>query len=280
MSFPIYLHIGSHTIHPHFLFEAIAYTFAFRLYLQLRRTIGDPVSHFDRWWVIAAASLGALLGSKLLFLFEDPEQSLQHLRQPALLFSGKTIVGALIGGTIAVEWAKKRLGVTRRTGDLFALPLCVGIAIGRIGCFLTGVEDHTAGVATSLPWGVDFGDTVQRHPTQLYEIVFVIFLGLIVLCLSRRPHLEGDLFRVFMIGYLAFRLCVDFVKPDIRVFAGLSSIQCVCVAALLYYVRDILRWLRGPSVNQPVVLANLTENSSGANLSIIVTVLFALSRLQ
>jgi phosphatidylglycerol:prolipoprotein diacylglycerol transferase len=71
---------------------------------------------------------------------------------------GKMIVGALMGGLLAVEWAKRRLGVTVRTGDLFALPLCAGIAIGRVGCFLTGLEDHTVGAHTTLPWGVDVGD--------------------------------------------------------------------------------------------------------------------------
>jgi hypothetical protein len=44
-----------------------------------------------------------------------------------------------------------------------------------------------------------------------------------------------------MVGYFAFRLCVDFLKPEVRVLAGLSSIQCACILMLLYF----LRWLRG-----------------------------------
>ncbi len=50
-------------------------------------------------------------------------------------------MGGLAGGLIAVELVKKRFGVTAGTGDLFAIPLAVGIAIGRIGCFLTGLPD-------------------------------------------------------------------------------------------------------------------------------------------
>jgi prolipoprotein diacylglyceryltransferase len=87
-----------------------------------------------------------------LYWFEDPHLSLANWQNPAFLLGGKTIVGALIGGLAAVEWTKHQLGITQRTGDLFALPLTIGIAIGRIGCFLTGVEDHTAGIHTSLPW--------------------------------------------------------------------------------------------------------------------------------
>ncbi|MGH9774795.1 MAG: prolipoprotein diacylglyceryl transferase [Candidatus Acidiferrales bacterium] len=244
MSFPVYLRVGSLRIHPHWVFETLAYLIAFRVYLWFRRRRGDALDGAHRWWVIAAAAVGAAAGSKFLYWLEDPQLTLHHLGDPAFLLGGKTIVGALIGGLVAVEWTKQRLGITRRTGDLFALPLCVGIAIGRIGCFLTGTEDHTAGVATRLPWGVNFGDGVTRHPTQLYEIVFVLMLGGLIWWVSHKTHSEGDLFKLFMVGYFAFRLGIDFLKPDVRVFAKMSSIQWACVLMLLYYAQDILRWLR------------------------------------
>jgi phosphatidylglycerol---prolipoprotein diacylglyceryl transferase len=243
VSFPVYLHFGFLRIHPHWFFEALAYIVSFRIYLLLRRRRGDAIPNADRWWVIAAAAVGATVGSKLLYWFEDPAATIRHLSDPAFLLGGKTIVGALIGALFAVEATKKYLGIGRRTGDLFALPLCVGIAIGRIGCFLTGLEDHTTGVATSLPWGVNFGDAVPRHPTQLYEIGFVLLLAALIVAASRRPHCEGDLFEIFTVGYFAFRLCVDSLKPDVRILAGLSSIQWACVFMLLYYAPDVLRRL-------------------------------------
>jgi len=242
MSFPVYLHLGFLRIHPHWFFEALAYIVSFRIYLLLRRRRGDAVLDVDRWWVIAAGAVGAVVGSKLLYWLEDPEATIRHLSDPAFLLGGKSIVGALIGALFAVEATKKYLGISRRTGDLFALPLCVGIAIGRIGCFLTGLEDHTTGVATSLPWGVNFGDGA-RHPTQLYEIAFVLLLAALIVVASRRPHPEGDLFKIFMVGYFAFRLCVDSLKPDVRVMAGLTSIQWACILMLLYYAPDVLRWV-------------------------------------
>ena len=174
MSFPIYLQVGSLRLHPHLVFESLAYFAAFRAYLWLRERRGDAIDDANRWWVIAGAAVGAVLGSKLLYWFEDPRLTLANWNAPSFLMSGKTIVGALIGGLFAVEWTKRRIGVVQRTGDLFALPLCIGIAIGRIGCFLTGLEDHTAGSAASLPWAVNFGDGIPRHPTQIYEIIFVL----------------------------------------------------------------------------------------------------------
>jgi hypothetical protein len=89
---------------------------------------------------------------------------------------GKTIVGALIFGLISVELIKRYIGLRQSTGDLYAIPLALGIAIGRIGCFLTGLSDNTYGTPTNLPWAINFGDGIPRHPTQLYEIIFLIAL--------------------------------------------------------------------------------------------------------
>jgi prolipoprotein diacylglyceryltransferase len=249
MSFPIYLHVGPFQFHPHLIFETMAYAVAFRIYLVLRRRRGDFIDDAKRWWVIAAAAMGAAAGSKILYWLENPGLTLQHSSDAAFLMGGKTIVGALIGGLVAVELMKKHLHITRRTGDLFALPLCLGIAIGRIGCFFTGTEDHTAGVATSLPWGVNFGDGVSRHPTQLYEIAFVALLASFLWHKLGRSHLEGDIFKMFMVAYFAFRVAGDFLKPDVHLFAGMSSLQWASAGMLMYYGRDVARWSRKAAWN-------------------------------
>jgi phosphatidylglycerol:prolipoprotein diacylglycerol transferase len=232
-------------LHPHWVLEMLAYAAGFRVYLWLRRRDGDAIDDVGRWWVIAAAAMGAVAGSKILYWLEDPSLTFAHRSDLASLAGGKTIVGALVGGLFAVEAMKLRLGITRRTGDLFAVPLCVGIAIGRVGCFLTGLNDHTFGVATRLPWGVDFGDGITRHPTQLYESAFAILLGLFLWKRSSNPHIEGDIFRMFMVAYFAFRLGMDFLKPGVRIIFGLSTIQVACLGMLLYYGPNILEWANG-----------------------------------
>jgi len=198
--------------------------------------------------VIAAAVAGAAFGSKLLFWLEDPALTAQNLRNPAYLMGGKTIVGALIFGLITVELIKRYIGLRQSTGDLYAIPLALGIAIGRIGCFLTGLADNTYGIPTTLPWAVNFGDGIPRHPTQLYEIIFLLalvpFLYKIVALTPSRRFLPGDAFKFFMVAYLTFRLLCDFIKPYPRIFLGLGGIQWACLLTLLYYSRDIARWLR------------------------------------
>ena len=241
--------------------------------MSLRRRFGDPISTAIRWAVIATAVAGAALGSKLLFWFEDPELTWHNLHNLAYLMGGKTIVGALVFGLISVELIKRYIGVRQSTGDLYAIPLALGIAIGRIGCFLTGLSDNTYGTSTTLPWAINFGDGIPRHPTQLYEIVFLLILIPILyriltrsiaatwVSLSSRPLQEvgirlvpndqppmtpfvaGDAFKFFMVAYLSFRLVCDFIKPYPRILLGLEGIQWACLLILLYYSPDIARWL-------------------------------------
>lgn len=241
-------HLGSLAIPAHLVFESLAYALGFRLYLALRRRWGDDLPTGTRWWLIAAAAVGAVVGSKVLGWLDHPEL----WRRPddlATLWGGKTIVGGLLGGLVAVEWVKRRLGETRRTGDLFVIPLCVGMAIGRIGCLLGGLEDHTYGIATGLPWGADFGDGIRRHPTQLYEIIALAAISAWAVAAQARVRsgsLErGDVFRGFMALYLGFRLVVDAIKPETRPYFGLSGIQLACVMGLIYYARQLPRLALG-----------------------------------
>ncbi len=240
--FPSSIPIGPVPIPLHLIFESLAYFVGFRLYLHQRRRSGDFLSSPDRWWIVTAAIAGAAIGSKIGAWMEDPAATLRHWNDPFFLFGGKTIVGGLLGGTIAVEWIKRRLGIVCRTGDLFAIPLAVAIAIGRIGCFFGGLPDNTFGIPVALPWAVDFGDGIPRHPTQLYEMAAMLMLAWALSRMRRQARPQGDLFRAFLLAYLAWRLAIEFLKPAPRL-AGLDSIQWICIAALLFYHRDLIRLL-------------------------------------
>jgi prolipoprotein diacylglyceryltransferase len=145
---------------------------------------------------------------------------------------------------MAVEWTKSLLGISRRTGDLFAIPMCIGIAIGRIGCFVAGLPDDTYGIPSHVPWAIDFGDDIPRHPTQLYETgaMLILAAGLHRLKKDARPLPEGALYRYFLTSYLSWRLAIDFLKPGVH-FAGLTPIQWACAAALTWYITHPLQQL-------------------------------------
>lgn len=213
----------------HQAFESLAYFTAGQMIWRARRRVGDFLSTEQRWMLLGAAICGAASGAYLLGALDEPP--------------GKTIVGGLLGGTVGVEAMKWALGLKRRTGDLYAVPIPVGIAIGRVGCFLTGLPDHTHGVPTGLPWGYDYGDGVRRHPTQLYEIAFC--LGLAWLLRAERAWMqEGDRYRVMLLSYLMFRVGLDFIKPAEVIWFGMSPIQWASMLGVLMYWRDVSRWLR------------------------------------
>ena len=183
-----------------------------------------------------------MFGAKALVLLQHIDLLWLDWRQWLLLIAqGKTIVGALLGGLIGVEITKSWIGVTKSTGDVFVYPLLVGTAIGRSGCVLTGLRDRTYGTFTTLHWGIDFGDGILWHPTQLYEIAFLILLGLAIVWRKQSPYRSGDLFQIYLAGYLGFRFLIDFLKPDFHLLVGRSAVQIACLLGFLYACRQLSR---------------------------------------
>jgi phosphatidylglycerol:prolipoprotein diacylglycerol transferase len=252
MTFPVIFHPFGFDLPAHLVFEALAYTLGFQLFLFLRRRSPDAGLPFEQTsWLLVGAVFGALAGSKLLAWAEHPQHYWALRYDPAAWMAGKTIVGGFLGGWAGVEIAKKILRVHSRTGDQFVFPLLLGIAVGRIGCFLTGLPDQTYGTATSLPWGVDFGDGIHRHPTQLYESLFAIVFAVVLIALRRHAGAPGSLFRIFLAGYLLFRFAVEWIKPSPKGYGGISAIQIaslvgalLCVGQLAFSTR---RELASPS---------------------------------
>ncbi len=239
---PVYFDIFGFSISAHLLFEMLAYSVGFQIYLRTRRKWKhDPLPFEKNLWIILGAIFGALFGSKLLNGFEYLPDYWAHRDDIMFLIQGKTIVGGLLGGWIGVEIAKKRVGVPYATGDAFVFPLILAMAIGRIGCFLAGLEDGTYGVAASLPWAVDYGDGILRHPTQLYEIAALLAIGGWLLVHMRKPYVNGFLFRSFMFLYLIMRFCIEFIKPSEGYYLGLSAIQVASLIGAIICGRIFLR---------------------------------------
>ncbi len=213
----------------------------------LRRKSKDHINSGNRLSIILGAALGALIGSRLIGILENPlvDFSEENIIQ---LLNTKTIMGGLFGGLLGVEVAKKIIGEKTSSGDLFVLPIILGIFIGRIGCFLSGINEFTYGNVTTSYFGMDLGDGLQRHPTSLYELVFLIILFIGLQQLHKRANLKnGELFKIFMLLYFGFRFCIEFIKPNVFHVLGLSTIQLLCVICWLYYSPFIYQKLKNAS---------------------------------
>lgn len=229
--------LGRLGINPHPIFEFLAYGLAFQYYRRLRATQNDPLGASNRLWILMGGFLGGLLFSKSL---GGMEATLLHPGNwhAGEWLAGKSVVGGLLGGLLGVELVKLRLGVRQSSGDLFCFPIILGMMIGRVGCFLAGLEDGTYGLPTHVSWGIDFGDGIPRHPTQLYDLIFLALLWIVLKALEIRLR-PGLKFQLFLAAYLGYRFLVEFLKPTHTIAAGLSVLQIACLLGLIYY---LLTW--------------------------------------
>lgn len=226
----------------HGLFECLAYIVGFQYYLYLRSHTKDNLNNTQRMIILIAGLFGALVGSRGLAIFEHITVFLQTSNTWLFLLSNKTIVGGLLGALIAIELGKIIFNIRYSSGDLMTYPLIIGIIIGRLGCLSAGVMDGTYGTPTQLPWGVDLGDSILRHPTNLYEILFLIAIFCILRSKDKQlQQIDGLKFSLFLFLYLIFRFFVEYIKPEPSVLWHLSAIQLAAMAGIVYYCFKMYR---------------------------------------
>jgi phosphatidylglycerol:prolipoprotein diacylglycerol transferase len=194
-----------------------------------------PLTRGQRLGVALGAFLGGMLGAKLPFVLLDWDGLVAGT---AWLDNGKTILCGLVGGYFGVEAAKWALDIRVRTGDTLAAPVAAAILVGRLACFSAGC---CHGTPTDLPWAVDFGDGVARHPTQLYEAAFHLACLVGILALQRRGLCRGQLAKLYIIAYLVYRFFTEYIRPEPRLWLGLTAYQWAALALLPVFG---LLWLR------------------------------------
>ncbi|MBV8491498.1 MAG: prolipoprotein diacylglyceryl transferase [Candidatus Eremiobacteraeota bacterium] len=204
----------------------VAYAVAVAVFWWMARRRGMPADVASR--VMGAGLLGGLLGANLAQLL-------------ATGLPGKTIEGGILGGWIAVVAAKRYFGISRSTGDLFALAIPAGEAIGRIACFVGGC---CYGKAASVAWAVhDHG--LWRHPSQLYlALGAAACFGLLFAIERRRLLPENGLFYLGGMLFCVDRFIVDFFR-DVAPIGGsltLAQIGCCIGFALFAWKFATLLW--------------------------------------
>ncbi|ASK31252.1 diacylglyceryl transferase [Chryseobacterium sp. T16E-39] len=239
MDFPVTFQIFGKTMLAHPIFEALGMFMGMRYYFYLKRKSSEKLSFNTSAAVLIGATAGALIGSKLIGNLENPYKLFEHFNFKSI-WSNNTIVGGLAFGLIGVELAKKIVGHKESTGDLIVYPLLLAIIIGRVGCFLTGVDEETYGVPTQSIFGMHLGDQYLRHPVALYEIVFLLGLWVVLkIKQSTADYPSGYIFQIFMVSYFIFRFFLDFIKPRVELIGNFGTIQLVCLSVIIYYIFKI-----------------------------------------
>jgi prolipoprotein diacylglyceryltransferase len=224
----------------HVALEWLAYFVGARVYVRLRRRSPIDVPRGDQWLLLACTLFGAAAGAVGLHIVESWSWI---SRQPiGAWISGKSVLGGLLGGTIATEIGKRVIGWRSSTGDAWVPALVVGLVIGRIGCQLSGTWDMTYGSPTGRAWGWNYGDGVPRYPTGLIELLAVLAIWAVLA--SRHWSRAGQLFNAFLLCYCLLRFFIEFLKPPfgaaspgaipIDQFAGITAIQWTALAGSVW----------------------------------------------
>jgi len=162
---------------------------------------------------------------------------------------GRSVLGGLAGAYLGVLITKRLVGYQSSTGDLFVPGLALGMAIGRIGCFLT----EQIGTPTSLPWGITLAPDVAAqmpycpscalgvplHPSFIYEILFHAVAFVVVLAWRGRVQPEGSLFKFYLLSYGIFRFLIEFVRgnpPMAGPFSGSQLFLLVTLPLLAWWM--------------------------------------------
>jgi prolipoprotein diacylglyceryltransferase len=214
-----------------------------------------PPDDRRRYHLLQAITLvGAILGAKIAALMGDRQWPLAPLAGLGdLVTSGRSIVGGLLGGFFTAEIAKPLLGYTLPPNDRFAAVLPFSLAIGRVGCFLSGCCRGTP--FDGWP-SVAYADGIARHPAPLYEAAFQVAIGAALVALVRRRVLRGRLFALYLVGYGAFRFLSEFIRETPHVLNGYSVYQALCVVMIVAGGVTLVLRSKGVHVHAPAPAAS------------------------
>jgi phosphatidylglycerol:prolipoprotein diacylglycerol transferase len=146
--------------------------------------------------------------------------------------TGKSALGALLGGYLGVELAKSVLGRTLITGDFFAGTVPLGVAMGRVGCWLQGCCLGRECPANWFTVSDHFG--ITRWPSPQVELLFNLCMLGLFCCWRRRKFLPGQHFHIYLISYGLFRFAHEFARETPHVFGGFSGYQIIAAGMAVF----------------------------------------------
>ena len=128
--------------------------------------------------------------------------------------------GGAIGLLLGMWWYTSRYGKKYNFDFLWVMDhLCITVAFA--GCLIrlgNLFNSEIYGDVTSLPWGFIYelrGETEPKHPTQIYEALSYLVLGLVMVWIYKsrldKTH-RGFFFGLFLVGCFGMRFLIEFIK--------------------------------------------------------------------
>ncbi|HER24005.1 MAG TPA: prolipoprotein diacylglyceryl transferase [Candidatus Atribacteria bacterium] len=246
--------IGSFSIYSYGLMIALAFITAILFAMKEAKKIGeDPERILDiSLYVILGALIGGRLGYVLIYLdyyMKNPLKIL-YFRQGGLSFLG----GFLVAYFLCWLYVRKTKISFWKYADIAAPSIALGIAIGRIGCFLNGC---CFGVV-SENYGIKFPSlnmppvylqqlkdgliapgsscTLPVIPTQIYTSLYGFLIFFILIRMKKHKKYDGFLMLSFFLLYSISRFTIEFFRfyeNNYKVFNLLTITQAILIGVVL-----------------------------------------------
>jgi len=210
---PILFSLGPLTLRSYGLMMAVSFLLGVALSLHFNRREGRPDD--DLLDLAVVIMLSAIAGARALYVIvEWPEFAAAPWTVVAVWQGGLVYYGGLIGASIgaAVYLRRKKMPLWSYA-DVLAPGLALGQVTGRLGCFFNGCCYGREDAAHGLVFPA-LGDNIPRLPTMLYESAFCLLLCVFLVWLWGRRSYVGQVFGVYVVGYAAWRFCIEFLRGD------------------------------------------------------------------
>ncbi len=199
--------------------------------------------------------IGLIVGGRIGYvLIYNPSYYINNFIEIFMIWNGgMSFHGGVVGIILStIFYCKKNNQKTLYFLDLVALSAPVGIFLGRISNF---INSELYGRETDVFWSVKFIliDSLNRHPSQIYEAIFegiILFIILNILYRRLKNH-SGLISALFLILYSFFRFFIEYFRePDSHlglVYINLSLGQLACIITfilgltLFYYLKNAER---------------------------------------
>jgi len=251
---PIIFEIGFFKLRWYSLAYIIGFLIAYYVLIKaadkklVKNLTRELVDEFLIWLI-----LGSILLSRLTYVFFYNPSFFFHnpLESFMIWHGGLSIHGGLVGAIIIGLWfCKKHKIKFYQLADLLVIPLGFALFLGRLANLMNG---ELYGTITNVPWCFNFpGVQGCRHPSQIYEALYSLLIGLILLPLYLKNRVkkhnkkikDGFYFWLFILLYGVFRFLTNFYRaPDFGdpLFLGLAKGQWLNLTMIIISIGYFLR---------------------------------------
>jgi phosphatidylglycerol:prolipoprotein diacylglycerol transferase len=256
---PTLFHLGPLTVHTYGVMITVAFIVAIFVADKRAQAIGLSRNFaLDISFLILIFSLACARLTYVVLHWDEfadhPWDIISPIQHNGTIgIAGLVLLGGVVGGVLtAVVYVRIKKMSLPIVLDILVPSLAIGIAIGRIGCFMNGC---CFGCPTSLPWGCVFSEEslagyiyphTHIHPTQLYDSALMVIIFILLLRYDKRAHPQGRTFALFLMTYGIARCWVEGIRwyePEmVAGFIGPVRITFSRIVSVLLLLVGVVLW--------------------------------------